>query len=176
MLEPEKIAVLHVAGFLATALAWQVSTPGLALQPDLTEPVVASEVINHYRQAETPYSSGHRGVDYAVDLGQGVFAPADAVVHFVGTVVDRPLISLRHSGDLLTSFEPVCSKLLEGEQVVQGDLIGEVCEAEASYSQHCTSITCLHFSVRKSGEYLSPLWFIGDLEPSRLLPWIEPGI
>lgn len=113
-------------------------------------------------------------MDYQVELGQGVFAPAEGQVHFVGKVVDRQLISLSHQGEILTAFEPVCSKLKLGDVVSKGDLIGEICEAEENYQPHCDQSFCLHFSIRKHGEYLSPLWFTGELTPSRLLPWIEP--
>jgi murein DD-endopeptidase MepM/ murein hydrolase activator NlpD len=106
-------------------------------------------------------------------LGQAVFAPADGKVHFVGEVVNRQLISLDHDQELLSAFEPVCSQLTEGDSVVSGQLIGEVCEGGASYDPHCQPSICVHFSVRKNGEYLSPLWFTGELKPSRLLPWIE---
>lgn len=174
MINPERQAVLQLASFLVLALTWQIPTPSLANQALLESPVVGSVLINSYRQAETEYSAGHRGVDYQVELGQGVFAPASGAVHFVGKVVDRPLISLSHEGELLSAFEPVCSSLQIGEQVSKGELIGEVCEAEPSYQPHCEEMFCLHFSIRKNGLYLSPLWFTGELSQSRLLPWIDP--
>jgi len=175
VIEPERVATLQLASFLVLALAWQTPAPSLGSQQALSPPVIGSWLINSYRQSETEYSAGHRGVDYRVELGQGVFAPTDGQVHFVGKVVDRQLISLSHQDELLSSFEPVCSALEMGERVSKGDLIGEVCEADEGYEPHCEEIFCLHFSIRKDGEYLSPLWFTGDLTPSRLLPWIEPG-
>jgi hypothetical protein len=114
-------------------------------------------------------------VDYEVTLGQGVFAPANATVSFAGLVVDRPVLSLSHNGQVVSAFEPVCSALNVGEQVVAGELVAEVCEPEQDYVPHCNDKLCLHFSVRRNGEYLSPLWFTGQLSPSVLLPWIEPS-
>jgi murein DD-endopeptidase MepM/ murein hydrolase activator NlpD len=175
VIEPDRLAVLQLGSFLALSLSWQIPTPSHAGQSQFTPPVVGSSVIHHYRQSETPYSAGHRGVDYQVTLAQGVFAPADATVHFVGKVVNRQLISLSHAEQLLSSFEPVCSTLTEGELVQEGELIGEVCEGDSSYDPHCEGEVCLHFSIRKNGEYLSPLWFTGELSSSRLLPWIEPA-
>lgn len=174
VIEPERVAILQLASFLALALSWQLPAPSLGAEPGFQLPVVGSELINNYKQSEGPYGPGHRGVDYEVELGQGVFAPAAGEVHFVGKVVDRQLITLSHNNELLTSYEPVCSGLVVGQQVNLGDVIGEVCESEPSYQQHCDQALCLHFSVRRSGEYLSPLWFTGELTPSRLLPWIEP--
>ena len=174
MIEPDRINLLQLASFLALALSWQIPTPSLGAESQFSNPLVGSEIIREYRQSETPYSAGHRGIDYAATLGQAVFAPADGQVHFVGEVVDRQLISLDHDGQLLSAFEPVCSHLNEGDFVVSGELIGEVCEGEPSYELHCEAKICLHFSARKNGEYLSPLWFTGELTASRLLPWIEP--
>lgn len=174
MIEPDRLSLLQLASFLALALSWQLPAPSLGAEKNLESPLVGSSVVREYRQSETPYSTGHRGIDYEARLGQVVFAPANGKVHFVGKVVNRQLISLDHGQELLSAFEPVCSQLTEGDSVVSGQLIGEVCEGEASYDLHCEPSTCLHFSVRKSGEYLSPLWFTGDLTPSRLLPWIEP--
>lgn len=168
--------MLQLASFLALSLSWQISSPSQASQSQFSPPVVGSSVIQHYRQSETPYSSGHRGVDYEVVLAQGVFAPADATVHFVGQVVNRQLISLSHDEQILSSFEPVCSTLTEGESVQKGQLIGEVCEGDETYQPHCQSQSCLHFSIRKNGEYLSPLWFTRELKSSRLLPWVDPDL
>jgi murein DD-endopeptidase MepM/ murein hydrolase activator NlpD len=174
VIEPHRIGLLQLASFLALALTWQLPAPSLGAGKNLISPLVGSAVVREYRQSETPYSAGHRGIDYEATLGQAVFAPADGKVHFVGKVVNRQLISLDHGQELLSAFEPVCSQLTEGDSVVSGQLIGEVCEGEASYEPHCQPNICLHFSVRKDGEYLSPLWFTGEMAPSRLLPWIEP--
>ena len=173
MIEPDRISLLQLASFLAVALSWQVPAPSLGAERTMDSPLVGSSVVRQYRQSETPYSAGHRGIDYEATLGQAVFAPAEGKVHFVGEVVNRQLISLDHDQELLSAFEPVCSQLTEGDSVVSGQLIGEVCEGGASYDPHCQPSICVHFSVRKNGEYLSPLRFTGELKPSRLLPWIE---
>ena len=174
MIEPDRIGLLQLASFLAVALSWQLPAPSLGAEKTMDSPLMGSSVVREYRQSEIPYSAGHRGIDYEATLGQAVFAPAEGKVHFAGEVVNRQLISLDHGQELLSAFEPVCSQLNEGEFVVSGQLIGEVCEGGASYDPHCQTSICVHFSVRKNGEYLSPLWFTGELTPSRLLPWIEP--
>lgn len=175
MIEPERLATLQLASFVVLALTWQLPTPSLGSERPFLPPVVGSQLVNSYRQSETEYSEGHRGVDYQVELGQGVFAPSDGQVHFVGKVVNRQIISVAHDQNLLTSFEPVCSELQVGDTVSTGDLIGEVCEADQNYQPHCEDDFCLHFSVRRNGQYLSPLWLTGELAPSRLLPWAEPN-
>jgi murein DD-endopeptidase MepM/ murein hydrolase activator NlpD len=170
MLEPQRLLVMQLAAFLGFSLAYLTPTPTRGAEPSWLTPLVGSSLVNNYRQSETPYSSGHRGVDYRVKLGQGVFAPDSGTVHFSGWVVNRPVLSISHRGEVLSSFEPVCSFLSAGEKVIRGDLIGEVCEADNSYLVHCESL-CLHFSARRNGNYFSPLWLTGELAPSVLLPW-----
>jgi murein DD-endopeptidase MepM/ murein hydrolase activator NlpD len=174
VIEPDRMTLLQLGSFLVVALTWQVPAPSLGSEVSMNAPLVGSVILNEYRQSESPYSAGHRGIDYEAKLGQGVFAPASGKVHFVGEVVNRQLISLTHEGALLSAFEPVCSQLSKGQQVASGQLIGEVCEGGSSYAPHCETSICLHFSIRKNAKYLSPLWFTGELTPSRLLPWIEP--
>jgi murein DD-endopeptidase MepM/ murein hydrolase activator NlpD len=111
------------------------------------------------------YGAGHRGVDIAT-TGE-VRAPADGVVHFTGTVVDRPVLSLAHAGGFLSSFEPVTTTLRTGDAVVRGQVVGEV--DTTSTTAHCRA-PCVHFGVRLDGEYLSPLILVGAVPRSVLLP------
>lgn len=119
-------------------------------------------LIRQYIAPATAYSSGHRGVDLAAGSGT-VHAPADGVVHFAGVVVDRPVLSIRHPGGLISSYEPVETTLSKGDAVARGDPIGTVIVG------HCTG-ACLHFGVRFDGQYVSPLLYLGGIEPSVLLP------
>lgn len=111
----------------------------------------------------TPYAAGHRGIDITAAPGADVLAPAAGVVHFSGVVVDRPVLSIRHRGDLISSFEPVVSPLEAGEAVTGGQLVGML---EAG---HCAT-ACLHFGVRLHGEYVSPLNYLGGVSRAVLLP------
>ena len=112
-------------------------------------------------------------MDYLVEPGQAVLAPADGQIWFAGLVAQRPVLSILHSGGLLTEYEPVCTDLTKGEPVFAGQEIARVCGSKANYLQHCSNALCMHFSLRSSGAYLSPLVFIGGINPSRLLPMLE---
>ena len=142
-----------------------VASPALpAPAPQWRWPVDPPRVIARaYLAPPTPYGSGHRGIDIE-SVSSAVYAPADGVVHFAGVVVDRPVLSLRMPGDVLASFEPVASTLVEGATVHRGDVIGTLAPG------HCAVVTCLHFGVRVGGEYVSPLLFLGGLPRSILLP------
>lgn len=128
--------------------AWPVSAPHPIVRP--------------FVAPETRYSAGHRGIDVATEDPR-VFAPAAGIVHFSGVVVDRPVLSIRHPGGLISSFEPVDSPLVAGTAVGRGDVVGTLLPG------HC-SVLCLHFGVRLDGEYVSPLLYLGGIPRSVLLP------
>lgn len=126
-------------------------------------PLSGSHTISRgYEAPSVFYGAGHRGIDLLAEVGQEVVAPADGVVHFVGTVVDRDLISLDHDG-MLSTFEPVTSSRTTGEMVKRGDVIGTV-----GISTHCA---CIHMGARVGKEYLSPLARLASVAPAVLLPW-----
>ena len=111
-----------------------------------------------------PYGAGHRGIDVGARPGSAVRAPADGVVSFAGVVVDRPVLSIQHSDGLLSSIEPVTAVVAEGDRVSAGQVVGVV-----ATGAHCSD-RCVHFGVRRHGQYISPLLFLGGLAPAVLLP------
>ena len=129
--------------------AWPIAAPHPTIRP--------------FEAPPTRYSAGHRGIDVAVGGGRTVLAPVAGTVHFAGTVVDRPVVSIRHDDGLMSSYEPVTTNLHEGDAVRRGDTIGEV------VAGHCARV-CLHFGVRRYGEYLSPLLYLGGVRIPVLLP------
>jgi murein DD-endopeptidase MepM/ murein hydrolase activator NlpD len=141
----------HAAGATPEPAAW--SWPLTPPHP-IARPFVAPP---------TPYSAGHRGIDVTAAPGADILAPAGGVVHFSGVVVDRPVLSIRHPGGLISSFEPVASPLQAGDAVSGGQLVGTL---EAG---HCAT-ACLHFGVRLHGEYVSPLNYLGGAARAVLLP------
>ncbi len=122
----------------------------------------AQTVIKNYQAPAHHYSAGHRGIDLPAELGTAVFAPADGVVRFAGTVVDREVFSLDH-GTYISTYEPLHTHLNPGETVRRGEMIGTV-----SAGPHCT---CLHMGAKNGEYYLSPLALLGAIAPAVLLPW-----
>ena len=126
-------------------------------------------LLNPYRQPNSDYSAGHRGVDYRVAIGEQIFAPADGTIAFAGQVANRKLLTIKHNLNLVSELEPVCALSAVGTVVRLGQAIATVCNDLPGYVWHCPD-TCVHFSLRSNGKYLSPLALIGGLSPSRLLP------
>lgn len=96
--------------------------------------------------------------------GQPVLSPESGRIVFVGTVVDRRVVTIDHGGGLLSSFEPASAVLAVGDTVSAGQTIATV-----SAGGHCRT-GCLHWGVRLDGEYVNPLNFVTDRRPSVLLP------
>lgn len=119
-------------------------------------------IVRPFIAPATPYSAGHRGIDIGAPSGT-VYAPAGGVVHFAGVVVDRPVLSIRHPGGLVSSYEPVMSTLTVGAVVSRGDVVGTL------VAGHCGA-SCLHFGVRLNGEYVNPLAYLGEVPRAILLP------
>jgi murein DD-endopeptidase MepM/ murein hydrolase activator NlpD len=148
---------------LLVALVLVIGTPASAASTPWRWPIPAPHpVLRPFLAPASPYASGHRGIDIGAAT-TAVYAPADGVVHFAGTVVDRPVLSIDHAGGLLSSYEPVVAVVSVGDAVTRGQLIGTL------VSGHCASL-CLHLGVRVNGEYISPLTLLDGVPLAVLLP------
>ena len=140
---------------------WSAPVAGTARE-DILQPFIPPAM---------PWSAAHRGVDLRAASGQ-VVAPASGEVTFVGTVVDRTVLTIRHSNGLLSSFEPIETELEVGDEIVAGQSIGSV----ATESSHC-AVRCIHWGVRRPDA-----WHIENtvrdlyIDPAFLLGWSEPSV
>lgn len=137
--------------------------PAAAASGSWLWPVAAPHpVVRPFIAPATPYAAGHRGIDIR-SPDTTVVAPAAGVVSFAGVVVDRPVLSIRHPGGVVSSYEPVESTLTAGDAVSRGQPIGTLLPG------HCVTL-CLHLGVRVDGQYVSPLNYLGEIPRSILLP------
>jgi murein DD-endopeptidase MepM/ murein hydrolase activator NlpD len=113
-----------------------------------------------------PWFAGHRGLDLAADAGKPVTAPTAGVVTYVGFVVDRPVISIRHDQGLVSSFEPLDPAVVLGDVIAKGQTIGTVADTPL----HCARHQCVHWGLRLNGAYVDPLDYLDRFGPIRLLP------
>lgn len=174
---PRAVAVVPAQEAAVQTKPGQPPAPGMTLEAaDLRDlsgtwssptPGEVPEVARPFVEPPSPWGAGHRGVDLATAQGTTISAPAEGTVSFVGTVVDRPVLSVDHGGGFVSSFEPVDSELAAGDTVSTGDELGELIAGG-----HCAGegADCVHWGVRLHGEYINPLLLLGDLEPSVLLP------
>lgn len=167
------------------AVSTGVGTPQAVARPELSVPsppsvpvaaaarwawpLAAVSMTKPYSAPANAYGPGHRGIDLAAEPGTAVTAPADGVVWFSGVVVDRPVLTLDHGDGVLSSYEPLDSRLSAGDVVHRGDSLGVV-----DSGGHC-SADCLHIGVRVDKEYVSPLLFFARVPHAVLLPLRQPA-
>lgn len=158
---------MHTLAVIALPLVFAqlVSLSNLSATIDRWNPVVSPplRIMSPFDVKLSEYEAGHRGIDLRVAQGQTVFSPVNGDVHFVGTVVDRGVITIRTDTGVLVSLEPVVSGRVPEESIRAGDPIAMVAGAS-----HCGT-HCLHVGVRVDGRYVNPLRFLVGERP-RLLP------
>lgn len=159
---------LLVAGSPAAQPAagwWPAAAPGSGTW---AWPVVGP-VIGVFEPPETPFGSGHRGIDIAVPIGTVVVAPEAGVVAFAGPVGGELFVTLDHGGGLTSTYSWLSATLVR-----RGDLVTRGTPIARSGPGHPGSSTPhLHLGVRVDGGYLDPLDFLGPLSVSdfiRLAP------
>lgn len=121
-------------------------------------------VIAPFRAPMHDYGPGHRGMDIRASAGDQVLAPADGVIAFRGTVVDRPLLTLETDDGYVLTFEPVESAHLPGERITAGQALGVVASGGHSASGS------MHVGARLNGDYVNPLPLFGSVPRAILLP------
>jgi murein DD-endopeptidase MepM/ murein hydrolase activator NlpD len=127
-------------------------------------------VVDVTRPFEAPahaYGPGHRGVDLGGAPGKPVLAAGDGVVVFAGMVAGRPVVSIDHAGGLRTTYEPVDPGVGAGQPVARGSPVGTLVPGHGG----CPVGACLHWGLRRGGEYLDPLLLL--VVRVRLLPLRE---
>lgn len=152
---------------ISAAAEWS-STQG-APSPTWLWPIDGPRVlVQPYRAPAHAYGAGHRGIDLSAPPGTPVRAPADGVVAFAGTVVDRPLLTIDHGDGHVSTFEPVAASLSPGDPVAAGDTIGTV-----ATGGHVAA-SSVHVGVRRDGEYINPMLLFGEVDRAVLLPCCGP--
>ena len=122
-------------------------------------------VLRRFEQPRSRWSSGHRGVDLSAVVGQPVLSAGEGVVAFSGVIAGRGVITVRHSGGLRTTYEPVDQRLASATVVHRGGRIGVISSAPG----HCMPLTCLHWGAISGQTYRDPLSLLGFGRPI-LLP------
>ena len=147
-----RTALVIVASLVAlVALAPVASAAGSWSWP------VTGPVIRGYDPPDSPYGSGHRGIDIAAAVGTPVLAAESGVVSFAGPVGGRLFVSVDHGSGVVSSYS-----YLSLVQVRKGDLVARGATLGRSGSGHAgVTPAHLHFGVRVEGAYADPMAFLG---------------
>jgi murein DD-endopeptidase MepM/ murein hydrolase activator NlpD len=131
---------------------------------------VAGPVIQAFDPPDTPYGSGHRGIDIAVAVGTTIVAPADGTVTFAGPIGGHLFMTIDHGGGLSSTYSWLSAKLLgKGDRVSQDQPI-----ALTGWGHPGAAIPHLHLGVKLDGGYVDPLSYLGPVSLSsfvRLAPF-----
>ncbi len=162
---PPVPTVLHgaVAALLSLMLTAGQSEPDpVGVWPLVPQP----EVGEGFDPPDSPYGTGHRGVDLAGATGQHVRSALPGTVTYAGSVAGRGVVVVDH-GSTRTTYEPVAGSVSLGDQVPAGGRIGRL----QLPGSHCFPDACLHWGwIRNTDDvYLDPLQLVGA-GPVRLLP------
>lgn len=121
----------------------------------LTCPLSSCKVLRGFQLGAEKWNAGHRGVDLSGAKGQIIYAPADGEIIYAGMLATRNVVSIRHDGDLRSTFEPINPLVKVGDKVKQGEIVGLLIDG------HCENETCLHWGLKIGAqEYLNPLDFL----------------
>ncbi len=120
-----------------------------------TWPVVGP-VIRPFDPPDSPYGSGHRGIDIAAPIGTPVRAAATGIVSFAGSVGGNLFVTVDHGAGLLSTYGWLSARSVSKDQVVrQGEVI-----ASSGLGDRDVPPTHLHFGVRLNGMYVDPLEYL----------------
>jgi murein DD-endopeptidase MepM/ murein hydrolase activator NlpD len=163
-----------VRSFLTVLLGVQLSAilPAAPIADGSWAWPVRGPVIHAFDPPETPFGSGHRGIDVAAPIGTAVVAPEAGVVAFSGRVGGELFVTLDHGGGLTSTYSWLSETLVrEGDVVPRGAPIARTGRGHAG-----ATVPHLHFGVRLDGVYLDPMDFLespGVSEFIRLAPLSE---
>ena len=130
-------------------------------QPWLVPPV-DGPIIARFQAPGTDWGPGHRGTDFYAAPGTAVRAAASGRVAFAGSVAGVNAVTLRHAGDLQTTYTDLQEILVtEGTYVTRGEWIGRSGAAHASYGD-----AGVHFGVKVAGNYVDPQQYLGPVDAS----------
>lgn len=118
---------------------------------------VRGEVVRPYDPPESPFGSGHRGIDIAAPLGTPVRASQTGTVAFAGPVAGALYVSIDHPDGVRTTYSWLSEVgVRPGDPVERGSPIGLTGPGHPG-----TDPPHLHFGARFAGEYIDPMLLLG---------------
>lgn len=145
-------------------LALALPGPARAATGDWVWPV-DGPVIRGFDPPDSPFGSGHRGIDIAVTVGTPVRAAAGGIVTFAGPVGGRLFVTVDHGGGLESTYS-----FLDAVSVRKGDVVSQGETIARSGTGHAGDVVPnLHFGVKLADVYVDPMDYLGPVEVWRFI-------
>jgi Peptidase family M23 len=130
----------------------------------LLVPPVDAPISRPFQAPDSPYGSGHRGVDYTIAPGTRIRAAAAGTVTFAGSVAGSRAITIQHQGGVRTTYSVLSQIFVHGgDEVEEGQWLGE------AGVTHPGQDSGLHFGVKVDDLYVDPALFFGQSDVSDAL-------
>ncbi len=130
-----------------------------ALEPGSWRWPVVGPVTRAFDPPESPFGSGHRGIDVAASPGSTLVAPAPGTVTFAGPIGGELFVSIAHGG----SWQSTAS-WLSALAVRRGDVVFAGQRIGATGTGHPgAEVAHVHLGVKYAGSYVDPLDVYGPL-------------
>ena len=153
---------------LFLTVVWAVLGPA-SVRParaagDWSWPVVGP-VIRGFDPPDTPFGSGHRGIDIAASVGTAVHAAAAGVVTFAGPVGGRLFLTIDHGKGLESRYSFLGALAARrGDRVAGGQVV-----ARSGTGHAGDLVPNLHVGVLLNDVYVDPLDYFGPVEVWRFI-------
>ena len=136
-------------------IAAVLAPSGVARAGDWTWPVVGV-VIRGYDPPDSPYGSGHRGIDIAAPIGTPVHSAAAGTVTFAGRVGGHLFVTVNHGGGLVSTYSWLSElRVARNDVVTAGQVIA------LSGPGHPGVLPAhLHFGAKLDGAYVDPFDYL----------------
>jgi murein DD-endopeptidase MepM/ murein hydrolase activator NlpD len=157
----KRFALTCLASFalLTFAYAAPAQAPGDWMWP------VVGPLIRGFDPPDSPFGSGHRGIDIAASIGTPVRAAAEGTVTFAGPVGGRLFLTIDHGAGLESTYSWVDSLLVRrGDVVTRGQVI-----ARSGTGHAGALVPHLHLGVRLLDVYVDPLTYLAPVEVWRFI-------
>jgi len=126
---------------------------------------VSGPVIRPFDPPDSPYGSGHRGIDIAAPAGTVVLAPADGRVSFAGPVGGRLFLTIDHGGGLESTYS-----WLAALSVRRNDLVRAGQPVALTGTGHAgDAVPTLHMGAKLDDLYVDPLDYLTPIDVSALI-------
>ena len=126
---------------------------------------VSGPVIRGFDPPNSPYGSGHRGIDIGAFVGTQVVAVDSGTVTFAGQVGGQTFLTISHGGGLSSTYS-----WLSGLLVHKGDLVSRGQPVALSGWGHPGAFTpSLHLGAKLGTAYVDPLNYLPALDVTGLI-------